>query len=76
MEINGGNGILNVYQSAQKIRNSANQQASQAANRLANGQISASNMVQLNESTHLYKLNAQLVKVADQITGTVLNLRA
>ena len=76
MEINGGNGILNVYQSAQKIRQTANEQSTQAANRLASGQINAANMVQLNESTHLYKLNAQLVKVADQMTGTVLNLRA
>jgi flagellar basal body rod protein FlgG len=76
MEINGGNGILNVYQSAQKIRQTANEQATQAANRLASGQINTANMVQLNESTHLYKLNSQLVKVADQMTGTVLNLRA
>jgi hypothetical protein len=76
MEINGGNGILNVYQSAQKIQQTANEQATQAANRLASGQINAANMVQLNESTQLYKLNAQLVKVADQMTGTVLNLRA
>lgn len=68
MEINGGNGILNVYQSAQKIRQTANEQATQAANRLASGQINAANMVQLNESTQLYKLNAQLVKVADQMT--------
>lgn len=76
MKINGGNGILDVYQSAQKIRQTANEQATQAANRLASGQINAANMVQLNESTQLYKLNAQLVKVADQMTGTVLNLRA
>ena len=76
MEINGGNGILNIYQSAQKISHTASLQSSQAANRLANGHIDAANMIQLNESTHLYKLNAQLVKVADQMTGTVLNLRA
>lgn len=76
MEISGVYGNLNLYQSAQKLRQTANQQASQAANRMANGYIDAANMVQLNESTHLYKLNAQLIKVADQMTGTVLNLKA
>jgi hypothetical protein len=76
MQVDGGYGILNVYQSAQKIGQRANQQASLTANHLANGHIHATNFVQLNESTHLYKLNAQLVKVADQMTGTVLNLRA
>ena len=76
MQVDGGYGTLNVYQSAQKIEQRANQQAKLTSNSLANGHIHATNIVQLNESTHLYKLNAQLVKVADQMTGTVLNLRA
>lgn len=68
--------IYNLYQSASKGAAAAQLQAFEASEKIAAGNLEPRTMVQLNESTQIYKLNAKVTSVADQMTGTVLNLRA
>ncbi|MFT4902082.1 MAG: flagellar basal body rod protein FlgG [Lentimonas sp.] len=68
--------LYNLYQSASKGSEAAQLQAFEASEKIAAGNLEPRTMVQLNESAQLYKLNAKLVSVADQMAGTVLNMRA
>jgi flagellar hook protein FlgE len=68
--------IHNLYQSANAGFKVAQQESQQAAQEIAGGHLEPRSMVQLNQSNQIYKLNAKMIAVADQMTGTVLNLRA
>ena len=54
----------------------AEQQANTAAESIASGDLSAENMVSLNESKIMMKANAATLKAADSMMGTLLDEKA